>query len=114
LIIRARQKPVGGLRGRHFNDRGGGGSGLHDDGAHPALGHGHLDPLHASARPCHRERLGRTDDIPAIQQLAANVTHGCLTLIGTAIAGLVSVHIASALFHHFVRKDRVRMRMVSG
>jgi cytochrome b561 len=39
---------------------------------------------------------------------------GASTLIGTAIAGLVSVHIAGALFHHLVRKDRVLMRMVSG
>jgi cytochrome b561 len=39
---------------------------------------------------------------------------GASTLIGTAIAGLVSVHIAGALFHHLVRKDRVLIRMVSG
>jgi cytochrome b561 len=102
------------------------------------------------------------DDIPAIQQLAANVTHGSLFallivqpilgwiatsayrapitvfggfelppiwpenrpfseqifsihgLIGTVIAGLVAVHIGGALFHHFVRKDGILMRMVSG
>ena len=35
-------------------------------------------------------------------------------LIGIAIAGLICAHIGGALFHHFVRKDRVLMRMVSG
>jgi cytochrome b561 len=35
-------------------------------------------------------------------------------LIGTVIAGLVAVHIGGALFHHFVRKDRVLMRMIAG
>jgi hypothetical protein len=101
------------------------------------------------------------DDIPAVQGLAANATHGRLYallmvqpipgwiatsayrtpitmlgwfelppiwpesrlfseqlfsihgLIGSAIAGLVAAHIGRALFHHFVRKDRVLMRMVS-
>jgi cytochrome b561 len=27
---------------------------------------------------------------------------------------LICAHIAGALYHHFVRKDRVLMRMVSG
>jgi cytochrome b561 len=35
-------------------------------------------------------------------------------LIGVAIACLVAVHVAGALYHHFVRKDRVLMRMISG
>jgi cytochrome b561 len=35
-------------------------------------------------------------------------------LIGTAIAGLVAIHIGGALFHDFWRKDRVLMRMVTG
>jgi cytochrome b561 len=35
-------------------------------------------------------------------------------LIGTAIAGPVAIHIGGSLFHHFVRKDRVLMRMVTG
>jgi cytochrome b561 len=34
--------------------------------------------------------------------------------IGIAIAALVCAHIAAALFHHFIRKDRVLMRMVTG
>lgn len=34
--------------------------------------------------------------------------------IGLAIGFFAAVHIAGALFHHFVRKDRVLMRMVSG
>jgi cytochrome b561 len=34
--------------------------------------------------------------------------------IGIAIALLVCIHIAAALYHHFIRKDRVLMRMVSG
>ena len=35
-------------------------------------------------------------------------------LLGIAIALLLCAHIGAALFHHFIRKDRVLMRMVSG
>jgi cytochrome b561 len=35
-------------------------------------------------------------------------------LIGAAIALLATVHIGAALYHHFARKDRVLMRMISG
>ena len=35
-------------------------------------------------------------------------------LIGMAIACLVAAHVAGALYHHFVRRDRVLMRMISG
>ena len=35
-------------------------------------------------------------------------------LIGAAIAGLVAMHIGAALYHHFVRRDRVLMRMITG
>jgi cytochrome b561 len=35
-------------------------------------------------------------------------------LLGIAIAILACAHIAAALYHHFVRKDRVLMRMISG
>jgi len=35
-------------------------------------------------------------------------------LIGLAIVCLVAGHVAGALYHHFVRKDRVLMRMVTG
>jgi cytochrome b561 len=34
--------------------------------------------------------------------------------IGIAIACLVAAHIAAALHHHFVRRDRVLMRMITG
>jgi cytochrome b561 len=34
--------------------------------------------------------------------------------IGLALAFLLVGHIGAALHHHFVRKDRVLMRMVSG
>ena len=34
--------------------------------------------------------------------------------IGIAIAGLVVAHVGAALHHHFVRKDRVLMRMITG
>jgi cytochrome b561 len=102
------------------------------------------------------------DDIPAIQQLAANATHWALYallivqpfvgwigtsayrapivvfglfelppiwpedrafsdrvlfvhgLIALAIAGLLAAHIGAALQHHFVRKDGILMRMISG
>jgi cytochrome b561 len=35
-------------------------------------------------------------------------------LIAVAIACLAAAHIAAALYHHFVRKDRVLMRMITG
>jgi cytochrome b561 len=35
-------------------------------------------------------------------------------LIGIAIVGLVVAHVGAALHHHFARKDRVLMRMVTG
>jgi cytochrome b561 len=35
-------------------------------------------------------------------------------LLGTVIAGLVSAHIAAALFHHFGRRDGILLRMISG
>jgi cytochrome b561 len=35
-------------------------------------------------------------------------------LIGMVIAGLVTIHIGGGLYHHFVRKDRVLMRMITG
>jgi cytochrome b561 len=35
-------------------------------------------------------------------------------LIGIAIACLAVAHIAAALYHHFVRKDRILMRMIAG
>jgi cytochrome b561 len=34
-------------------------------------------------------------------------------LIGLAIVCLAAAHIGAALHHHFVRKDRVLMRMIS-
>jgi len=34
--------------------------------------------------------------------------------IGWALCFLLAAHIGGALFHHFIRKDRVLMRMVSG
>ena len=35
-------------------------------------------------------------------------------LIGIAMACLVTAHVGAALFHHFFRKDRVLMRMITG
>lgn len=34
--------------------------------------------------------------------------------LGIAIAVVAAMHIGAALFHHFVRRDRVLMRMISG
>ena len=34
--------------------------------------------------------------------------------IGWALCGLLAMHIGGALFHHFIRKDRILMRMVTG
>jgi len=36
------------------------------------------------------------------------------SLIGFVIIALLCAHIAGALFHHFVRRDRVLLRMVTG
>jgi cytochrome b561 len=36
------------------------------------------------------------------------------SLVGLAIACLLAAHIGAALHHHFVRRDRILMRMVSG
>jgi len=55
------------------------------------------------------------EDIPLVQRVAAGATHWALyALLGIAIAALLAAHIAGALYHHFVRKDRVLMRMISG
>jgi cytochrome b561 len=39
------------------------------------------------------------------------MVHG---ILGLAISALILVHIAGALYHHFIRKDRILLRMVSG
>jgi cytochrome b561 len=39
---------------------------------------------------------------------------GVHRFIGIAIGVVAAMHIGAALFHHFVRKDRVLVRMVSG
>jgi cytochrome b561 len=39
------------------------------------------------------------------------LVHG---LIGAALACLAAIHIGAALYHHFVRKDQVLMRMLTG
>jgi cytochrome b561 len=36
------------------------------------------------------------------------------SLIGIAIACLAAAHMGAALYHHFVRKDRILMRMITG
>jgi cytochrome b561 len=36
------------------------------------------------------------------------------SLLGIAIAGLITVHIGAALFHHFVRRDGILKRMTGG
>jgi cytochrome b561 len=35
-------------------------------------------------------------------------------VVGISIAVVAAMHIGAALFHHFLRKDRVLMRMISG
>jgi cytochrome b561 len=39
------------------------------------------------------------------------VLHG---LIAATIACLATVHIGAAVYHHFVRRDAVLMRMIAG
>jgi len=36
------------------------------------------------------------------------------TLLGLAIACLVAAHIGAALYHHFLRRDRILLRMITG
>ena len=55
--------------------------------------------------------------ITGLKQLQnpATARHGNrLSAIGMLIAIVVTVHVAAALYHHFVRKDRVLMRMLTG
>ena len=35
-------------------------------------------------------------------------------IVGVSIAVVAAMHIGAALYHHFVRKDRILMRMISG
>ena len=60
-------------------------------------------------------------DVPPWQQAAAHATHWALDrlfvvhgLIAATIACLATVHIGAALYHHFVRRDAVLMRMIAG
>jgi cytochrome b561 len=39
---------------------------------------------------------------------------GVHRVLGVTIAVLAAMHIGAALFHHFVRKDKVLMRMITG
>ena len=39
---------------------------------------------------------------------------GVHQLIGFALAILICMHAGAGLFHHFVQRDRVLMRMISG
>jgi cytochrome b561 len=36
------------------------------------------------------------------------------TVLGTAIACLVAAYIGAALYHHFLRRDRILLRMITG
>jgi len=51
----------------------------------------------------------RADLNPISEQLLA--VH---KIVGISIAVVAAMHIGAALYHHFVRKDRVLMRMISG
>lgn len=44
----------------------------------------------------------------------SDMLFGVHKYIGWALGVLVCMHIGAALFHHFIRRDRVLMRMVSG
>jgi cytochrome b561 len=56
-------------------------------------------------------------DLPPISPANRAVSEWLFSIhrgIAFAIAGLVVAHIAVALYHHLVRKDRVLMRMITG
>lgn len=49
--------------------------------------------------------------LPATPQIASNA-HQAHVLLGWAMAALVAIHVAAALRHHFVLRDRVLARML--
>jgi cytochrome b561 len=56
-------------------------------------------------------------DLPPLwpaSRLASDRLFSIHQAIGVAIACLVIAHVTAALYHHFVRKDRVLMRMIAG
>jgi cytochrome b561 len=56
-------------------------------------------------------------NMPALWSENRALSEQLLTLhrwCGITIAIVVTIHVAAALYHHFVRKDRVLMRMLSG
>lgn len=48
---------------------------------------------------------------PVLAELPPRAAHG---IAARVIAGLVMLHSAAALYHHFVRKDRTLLRMLKG
>ncbi len=56
-------------------------------------------------------------DLPALvapNRALSDRLLGLHGLVGLTLAGLAALHIGAALFHHFVRRDRVLLRMLSG
>lgn len=56
-------------------------------------------------------------DIPSIWPANRALSDQLVTVhfyCGLAIAAIAAMHVGAALFHHFVRKDEILMRMVSG
>ncbi len=56
-------------------------------------------------------------DLPAIwskNEALAEKLFALHQFIGFAMAALICAHIGAALFHHFIYRDRVLMRMISG
>jgi len=49
-----------------------------------------------------------------VNQPFSETMFGVHKLLGIALTVLICMHIGAALFHHFVRKDQVLMRMVRG
>ena len=56
-------------------------------------------------------------DLPAIWPKNEALAEGLFKLhenLGFAMAALICAHIGAALFHHFIHRDRVLMRMITG
>ncbi len=52
--------------------------------------------------------------LPVPDKAAADLAHQSHTILGYAMAALVLLHIAAALRHHFLLRDRVLFRMIPG
>ena len=58
--------------------------------------------------------LFHVPQITSPDRAAANAYEDRHILFAYVLLGLISIHFAAAVWHHFVRRDRVAMRMIDG